>query len=84
MQAVLDEATIVLPLAGVIDFEAEAARLRRERDRCLADAAKIARKLENADFVARAPEAIVAENRERLAALQGEAARLEAALARLA
>ncbi len=84
VQTVIDEATIVLPLAGLIDLDAEAARLRRDRDRALADADKIARKLENADFTGRAPASVVEENRERLAALRGEAARLDAALARLA
>ena len=37
------------------------------------------KKLDNADFVARAPEDVVAENRERLAAFHAEVARLEAA-----
>ena len=82
-QAVLDEATIVLPLAGLIDTEAERARLLRERDRASRDAEKIASKLDNADFVARAPEDVVSENRERLQAARDEVARLEAALRRL-
>jgi valyl-tRNA synthetase len=82
-QAVLDEATIVLPLAGLIDIDAERARLGRERDKIAAEADKVARKLDNADFVARAKEEVVAENRERLQAARDEIARLEAALARL-
>ncbi len=83
VQAVLDEATIVLPLAAVIDLAAERARLARDRDKAAAEAGKIARKLGNADFVARAPEEIVQENRERLEAAEGEVARLEAALRRI-
>jgi valyl-tRNA synthetase len=43
----------------------------------------VARKLNNADFVARAKEEVVEENRERLAAARGEIARLDAALARI-
>jgi valyl-tRNA synthetase len=82
-QAVLDETTIVLPLSGLIDIAQERTRLERERAKVAGDAEKIARKLENADFVARAPEEVVAENRERLAGLRGEVARMEAALARL-
>jgi valyl-tRNA synthetase len=84
VQAVLDEATLVLPLADVVDLAAERQRLARDRDRALADAGKIARKLGNQDFVARAPEEIVQENRDRLARFQAEATRLEAALARVA
>ena len=79
-QAVVDEATVVLPLAGTIDLDAERVRLTRERDKAAGEAAKLVKKLDNADFVARAPEDVVAENRERLAAFHAEVARLEAAL----
>jgi valyl-tRNA synthetase len=81
---VLDEATLLLPLTGLIDVAAERARLGREAARAEDDAAKTTRKLENADFVSRAPPEIVAENRARVATALGEAARLRAALARLA
>jgi valyl-tRNA synthetase len=83
-QAVVGEATVMLPLAEVIDIAAERARLERERDRALAEARKVAAKLGNAEFLARAPEEVVEENRERLAAHEAEAARLDAALARIA
>jgi len=82
-QLVLDEATLLLPLAGLIDVAAERARLAREAGRALDDAEKVARKLANEDFVARAPAEIIAENRAREAAARAEAARLAAALARL-
>ena len=54
-QAVLDEATVVLPLAGLIDLAAERARLEKERGKAAAEAEKVAQKLAIADFVARAP-----------------------------
>jgi valyl-tRNA synthetase len=82
-QIVLGEATLLLPLAGLIDLAAERARLAKERDRALADAAKVAAKLAQADFVARAPAEIVEENRNREVAARLEAARLEQALERL-
>jgi len=82
-QSVLDEATIVVPLAGLIDLDAERARLDRDRVKAEGEAEKVARKLANTDFVARAPEDVVAENRERLEAARAEAARLAAALGRL-
>jgi len=72
-----------LHLAGIIDIPAERKRLSGVRDKVLAEAQKVARKLENADFVARAKPEVVQENRERLASFQAEAARLEAALARI-
>ncbi|MFL5252295.1 MAG: valine--tRNA ligase [Rhodopila sp.] len=82
-QAVLDETTIVLPLQGLIDIDAERVRLGKERDKLVNEAKKIRQKLDNPDFVSRAKEEVVAENRERLAALEAEIARLEAALERL-
>ena len=82
-QAVLEEITIVLPLEGLIDIAAERARLSKERDKLVADAKKTSQKLANADFVSRAPEEVVAENRERLEAAEFEIARLQAALDRL-
>jgi valyl-tRNA synthetase len=83
-QTVLDEATVVLPLAGAIDIGVERARLAKERDKAMGEARKVAQKLNNADFVKRAPEEVVEENRERLAAAQADIARLEAALQRIA
>ncbi|HTC08203.1 MAG TPA: valine--tRNA ligase [Acetobacteraceae bacterium] len=82
-QAVLDEATVVLPLAEVIDLGAERARLAKELDKAAGEARKVAQKLGNAEFVRRAPEEVVEENRERLATAEAEVARLEAALARI-
>ena len=82
-QVVVDEATVVLPLAGIIDLGAERARLDKDRTKALAEADKVLRKLDNADFVSRAKPEVVEENRDRLAAHQAEAARLAAALARI-
>jgi valyl-tRNA synthetase len=82
-QIVLDEATLILPLGDVIDLAAERARLARERDRAVADAGKIEQKLANTEFVARAKEEVVQENRDRLARARAEISRLEAALARV-
>ncbi len=82
-QLVLDEATVVLPLADAIDVGTERARLTRERDKATGEARKLVHKLDNADFVRRAPEEVVEENRERLVAAQADIARLEAALLRI-
>ena len=82
-QLVLDEATVVLPLAEAIDIGTERVRLTRERDKAVGEARKIGQKLDNVDFVRRAPEEVVEENRERLAVTQADVARLEAALGRL-
>ena len=72
-----------LPLEGIVDLAAEVARLNKEAVKATAEIAKIDGKLGNADFLARAPDEVVDEQRERRDA---EAARLEKireALARL-
>ncbi|MGE0222638.1 MAG: valine--tRNA ligase [Acetobacteraceae bacterium] len=82
-QAVLDESTVVLPLEGLINIATERARLTKDRDKAVGEARKLGQKLANADFVRRAPEEVVEENRERLAGYESEVVRLDAALARL-
>ena len=80
---VVDGATLALPVAEFIDLAAERARLSKEVANLAADIEKTARKLGNPDFVARAPEEVVEENRERLADAEAAKAKLEGALARL-
>ncbi len=65
VQIVLEACTLALPLAGIIDMDAERARLLKEQEKQLAEIAKVDAKLGNADFVARAPVEIIEENRER-------------------
>jgi valyl-tRNA synthetase len=84
VQIVLDEATAVLPLGDVVDLAAERARLSREQGKAEAEAAKLRQKLANPGFTGRADPAVIEETRERLAAADGEAARIAEALARLA
>jgi valyl-tRNA synthetase len=76
-------ATLALPLADVIDLAAERARLAKEVAGLEGEGQKIRKKLDNPDFVARAPEEVVEENRERLAEAEAAKAKLEAALERL-
>jgi len=81
--AVIDEATIVLPLAGLIDLAAEAVRLRKDLAKAQKEIEAARKKLDNADFIARAPEDVVEEIRDRLAAAEADVARLQAALSRI-
>ena len=83
-QAVLGEATIVLPLAEIIDLDAERVRLAGARAKAAAELEKVRAKLANEDFVKRAPEAILDEHRERQEAFTSEVHRLDAALQRIA
>ncbi|WP_186416779.1 valine--tRNA ligase [Bosea sp. CS1GBMeth4] len=72
-----------LPLAGIIDLDAERARLTRELGKLDQDIAAVDRKLGNPDFMARAPEEIVEENRERKAAAEARKLKIMEALERL-
>jgi len=73
-----------LPLAGIIDLDAERARLNKELAKLDQDIAAVERKLGNPDFMARAPEEIVEENRERKAAAEARKLKIAEALERLA
>jgi valyl-tRNA synthetase len=83
VQIVLDEATLALPLAGVIDINAESERLKREIDKVGSEIAQLTAKLANEKFVSRAPEHVVEEQRERKSEAETIAAKLEQALKRL-
>ncbi len=80
---VLDGATVALPLDGVVDLPAEAARLAKDIAKLDAEIAKMNAKLGNADFVAKAPEEVVDELRERLEQESAARAKLAAALAQI-
>jgi len=61
-----DGAEVAVPLEGLIDFEQERARLRREQEKLRQEAAKLEAQLGNSDFVARAPAEKVEELRARI------------------
>ena len=82
-QVVVRGEVVAMPLAGLIDIGAEKARLEKELVRLEADIAATERKLANPDFVARAPEEVVEENRERIAVAQARLEKVREALARL-
>ncbi|SFM75134.1 valine--tRNA ligase, partial [Methylobacterium pseudosasicola] len=73
VQLLVRGSVAALPLEGVVDLAAEVARLKKEQGKAQGEIKKIDAKLGNADFVARAPEEIIEENRERR---EAEAARL--------
>jgi valyl-tRNA synthetase len=84
LQLVIGEATYALPVGEVIDLAAERARLDREIRKLEGEVSKIEAKLGNAQFLARAPEEVVEEQRERRSEALSTAARLRQASARLA
>jgi valyl-tRNA synthetase len=82
-QAVLGKTTFVLPLADVIDLDAERARLEKERVKLEEEITRLDQKLKNPQFVDKAPTEVVDEHKERLENARTTLAQLDAAQARL-
>ncbi|MCE9649343.1 MAG: valine--tRNA ligase [Parvibaculum sp.] len=80
LQMVLDEATVLLPIADVVDLKAETARLAKELGKLEGEIGKIDAKLGNEKFIASAPEQVVEEQRERKADAEAAKAKLTVAL----
>ncbi|GJD55411.1 valine--tRNA ligase [Methylobacterium dankookense] len=83
VQLLVRGSVAALPLEGIVDLAAEVSRLQKEAVKAEGEIKKIESKLGNADFVARAPEEIVEENRERRDAEIERLGKLREALARL-
>ena len=83
LKGIAGQLEIGLVLEKAVDQAQERERLQKEIAKVEAEAARIARKLENADFVAKAPAAVVAENRSRLEELRDRLAKLGQNLAKL-
>ena len=79
----LDGATACLTLADVIDVAAEKKRLGKALEKAQKEIKGLEAKLSNEKFLAKAPEEVVAEQRERLEAAKSESERLTAAVGRL-
>jgi valyl-tRNA synthetase len=79
VQMVIGAMTAALPLAGIVDVAAEEARLAKETAKTEAEIAKSEAKLGNEQFVAKAPDDVVEDMRERLAELKGTLEKLQAA-----
>jgi valyl-tRNA synthetase len=79
----VDGVDIGLPLAEILDLDAERARLEKAITGVDGEINKISRKLDNPGFIAKAPDTVIEENRRRLDEESGRKSALEAALARL-
>jgi len=82
-QFVLDEATAALPLGDVIDFAKERQRLEKDLKKSETEIARFDAKLNNADFVARAPQDVIDEQKEKRAEAEATMQRLREAVVRL-
>jgi valyl-tRNA synthetase len=65
MSAVVTGAEIFLPLEGLIDFDKEIARLEKELEKWNKEVERVQKKLQNQGFIAKAPEAVVDEEKKK-------------------
>jgi len=81
--ALVGELKILIPMAGLIDVQAEQARLNKERDKLLQDLTRIEQKLGNPNFIERAPADVVAKEQQRMSELRSALDKLDTQLTRL-
>ena len=74
--ALVGEMEVMIPMAGLIDKEAELARIAKAVEKIEKDMARTQGKLNNQGFVAKAPEAVIAKEREKLAEMEMQLAKL--------
>ena len=80
---VTGDAQLYMPMGDLIDFEAERARLGKEKAKVEADIDFVMKKLNNPKFVDKAPEKVVAAEREKADKLREHLAKLEESIAAL-
>ena len=74
---VTTDAKIYIPLGELVDFEKEIARLNKEKEKVLKDLEFIDKKLNNENFVAKAPKAVVDGQREAAQKLRDKIAMID-------
>mgnify|MGYP000829549786 FL=1 len=80
---VTDCARIFIPLSDIIDTEKEAARLDKEKKKALKDIEFLSSKLNNQGFLAKAPEQLIAAQKEKLAKAEEKLSKIEQSIAAL-
>ena len=83
LQVVVEGTTVLIDLAGAVDLGKERARLQKEAAGLKGELDKIAKKLGNEQFMAKAKPEVIEEQRERQGEAEAALARLEAAIARI-
>ena len=83
LQTVVDGVTYAIPLEGLVDKDAERARLTKEIEKLQAEIEKVDKKLSNPNFADKAPPAVVQQQHDRKAGFTDEVAKLQTALGNL-
>ena len=74
--AVVGDLSVLIPMAGLIDKEAELARLTKAIEKLEKDVSRTKGKLSNENFVSKAPEAVIAKEKDKLAEAESALAKL--------
>jgi valyl-tRNA synthetase len=83
VQLIVRGEVVALPLAGVVNVVAERARLNKELAKCDVDIARVDAKLNNPNFIARAPEEVVEEEKQKREQALARKVKIMEALAQL-
>ncbi|GAA5216873.1 valine--tRNA ligase [Corallincola platygyrae] len=75
--ALVGDMEVMIPMAGLIDKEAELARLAKQAEKLSKELGRLKGKLSNEKFVSNAPEAVIAKERDKLADAEKQLAKLE-------
>jgi valyl-tRNA synthetase len=80
---VLKESEVIIPMASMVDLEAERKRLEREIEETRTEVARLAARLKDKAFLSKAPPAVVEKERQKLATSKDKLERLEQSLDKL-
>jgi valyl-tRNA synthetase len=80
---IYNDIEIYIPLEGLVDIEAEIAKLDKEKGKVEKELGKVAGKLSNSNFLDKAPEQVVAKEREKQETLQAKLAKIKEGIERL-
>ena len=80
---VLPRGTVTVSLGGVVDVAQEKGRLSKELEQIENNRARLSSRLSNEEFLAKAPDAVIEKERDRLSGMDDRRARVEETLARL-
>ncbi|OOY85390.1 valine--tRNA ligase [Solemya velum gill symbiont] len=81
--ALIGDMRLLIPMSGLIDKDAECKRLEKEIGKAESEVERTGKKLQNPNFVDKAPEAVVAKEKEKLEEAQKTLASLQAQLEKI-
>ncbi|MFV0504837.1 MAG: valine--tRNA ligase [Lachnospirales bacterium] len=83
VSVVIPNATIYIPFAELVDIEKEIERLAKEKDRLIKEVDRVNKKLSNKGFVDKAPEKVIAEEKEKKCKYESMLAQVEDQLSKI-